>query len=76
MDHKSFFFSSFCVEMSDFIYHYLFAGLYVFAISVVIVENDFGNKNHSCVDPIKYFMYTVLSILPPNYLKILPYTLY
>jgi hypothetical protein len=30
--------------MSDFRYHYLLASLYVFAISVVIVENDLKNK--------------------------------
>jgi hypothetical protein len=41
---ESFFLSSFCVAMSDFRYHYLLASLYVFAISVVIVENDLKNK--------------------------------
>jgi hypothetical protein len=41
------FFSSFCVAMSDFRYYYLLTSLYVFAISVVIVENDLENKiNH------------------------------
>jgi hypothetical protein len=30
--------------MSDFRYHYLSASLYVFSISVVIVENDLRNK--------------------------------
>jgi hypothetical protein len=39
-----FFLSSFCVAMSDFRYHYLLAILYIFAISVVIVENDLKNK--------------------------------
>jgi hypothetical protein len=38
------FLSSFCVVMSDFRYHYLSACLYVFAISVVMVENDLENK--------------------------------
>jgi hypothetical protein len=41
---KSFFLSSFYVAMSDFRYHYLLASLYVFAISVVIVENNLENK--------------------------------
>jgi hypothetical protein len=41
---KSFFLSSFCVAISDFRYHYLWASLYLFAISVVIVENDLENK--------------------------------
>jgi hypothetical protein len=30
--------------MSDFIYHYLLASLYMFAISVVIVKKNLGNK--------------------------------
>jgi hypothetical protein len=30
--------------MSDFIYHYLSASLYVFSISIVIVKNDLENK--------------------------------
>jgi hypothetical protein len=34
----------FCVAMSDFIYHYLSASLYVFSISIVIVKNDLENK--------------------------------
>jgi hypothetical protein len=41
---KSFFLSSFYVAMNNFRYHYLLANLYVFAISVVIVENDLENK--------------------------------
>jgi hypothetical protein len=41
---ESFFLLSFCVAMNDFRYHYLLASLYVFAISVVIVENDLENK--------------------------------
>ncbi len=36
---------SFCITMSDFRYHYLSASLYLFAILVIIVENDLGNKN-------------------------------
>jgi hypothetical protein len=35
---------SFCVVMSDFRYYYLSASLYLFTISVVIVENDLENK--------------------------------
>jgi hypothetical protein len=41
---KILFISYFCVTMSGFIYHYLASSLYVFAISVVILENDLGNK--------------------------------
>jgi hypothetical protein len=32
------------IAMRDFRYHYLSASLYVFAISVVIVENDLKNE--------------------------------
>jgi hypothetical protein len=53
---------SFCVTMSDFRYHYLSASLYLFAISVVIVENDLQN-NFLCDEFIKYFMYKDLYIL-------------
>jgi hypothetical protein len=42
---KSFFYSSFCVAMSDFIYHYLLASLYVFVI--LVVENDLKIKSFS-----------------------------
>jgi type II secretory pathway component PulF len=38
------FISSFCVAISDFIYHYLWTILYVFIISVVIVKNNLKNK--------------------------------
>jgi hypothetical protein len=48
--------------MSDFRYHYLSASLYLFAISVVIVENDLQN-NFLCDEFIKYFMYKDLYIL-------------
>jgi hypothetical protein len=41
---KSFFLSSFCVAISDFRYHYLWASFYLFAISVVIVENNLESK--------------------------------
>jgi hypothetical protein len=41
---KSFFLSSFCVAMSGIRYHYLSATLYMFAISILIVENDLENK--------------------------------
>jgi hypothetical protein len=34
----------FCVAMSDFRYHCLLASLYLFAILVVILENDLENK--------------------------------
>jgi hypothetical protein len=65
---KSFSLSSFCVVMSDFRYHYLSASLYVFAISVVIVENDLENKTIHMLGLSKYFMYKVIFILLPNYL--------
>jgi hypothetical protein len=54
--------------MSDFRYHYLSASLYVFAISVVIVENDLENKTIHMLGLSKYFMYKVIFILLPNYL--------
>jgi hypothetical protein len=59
---KSFFLSSFCVAMSDFRYHYLSASLYVFAISVVIVENDLKNK-----------IIHVLSLSNTLFIKFFPY---
>jgi hypothetical protein len=39
-----FFLSSFCIAMSDFMYHYLSISLYVFAISAIIVKNNLKNK--------------------------------
>jgi hypothetical protein len=65
----------FCVALSDFRYHYLLTSLYVFAILIVIVENNLENKIIHVFEAIKYFMYKFLSILPSNYLKILSYTI-
>jgi hypothetical protein len=41
---KFYFLSSFFVAMSDFIYHYLSASLYMFFILVVTVKNNLKNK--------------------------------
>jgi hypothetical protein len=51
----------------------MLASLYVFTISVVIVENDLGNKIIHVLS-LSNTVYTFLFILPPNYLKILSYT--
>jgi hypothetical protein len=61
---KSFFHSSFFVAMSDFIYHYLLASLYVFAISAVIVKDDLENKIIHALTTlcIKFFPYYHLII--------------
>jgi hypothetical protein len=61
---KSFFLSSFCVAMSDFIYHYLSVSLHLFAISFVIVENDLENEtihmlslsNNLCINIFSYYL--------------------
>jgi hypothetical protein len=48
----------------------------MFAISILIVENDLRNKIiHVLSLSNTVFMYMVLPILPPNYLKILFYIL-
>jgi hypothetical protein len=60
--------------MSDFRYNYLSISLYLFAISVVILKNDLENKIIHVLS-LSIFMYKILSLLPPNYLKILPYTI-
>jgi hypothetical protein len=55
---ESFFLSLFYGAMSDFRYHYLLVSLYVFAISVVIVENKITDvlslSNNLCT---KFFSY-------------------
>jgi hypothetical protein len=62
--------------MNDFIYHYLSASLYLFAISVVIVENDLENKIIHVMSLSNTLCTKIFFLLPPNYLKIVPYIIY
>jgi hypothetical protein len=74
---ESFFLSSFCVALSDFRYHYLLTSLYVFAISVVIVENDLENKiilvpclsNTLCTEFFPYYHIIILKCYPTQYVE-------
>jgi hypothetical protein len=67
----------FFVAMSDFIYHYLLASLYVFAISVVIVKNDLENKiihvlslsDTSCIKFFSCYHLIILKYYPTHYVK-------
>jgi hypothetical protein len=49
--------------MSDFRYHYLLVSLYVFAISIVIVENDLEIKLFMCctyqILYVQFFFHTI-----------------